>query len=185
MKLSTLATHVENLAGARVLCVGDIMLDRFVYGHVERTSPEAPVPVLRIDRDHTMLGGAGNVVRNLVSLGAQAVLLSVVGDDPVGHTLTNMVGDEERVDPCLLVQPGRTSTQKTRFVASSQQLLRADSETTDALSAQTIESLLRMADELIGDTDVIVLRLCERRAGRIRLPAHHRAQQGSGKNCCG
>lgn len=157
MKLSTLATHVENLAGARVLCVGDIMLDRFVYGHVERTSPEAPVPVLRIDRDHTMLGGAGNVVRNLVSLGAQAVLLSVVGDDPVGHTLTNMVGDEERVDPCLLVQPGRTSTQKTRFVASSQQLLRADSETTDDLSAQTIESLLRMADELIGDTDVIVL----------------------------
>ena len=157
MKLSSLSTKVENLARARVLCIGDIMLDRFVYGAVERTSPEAPVPVLRIDSELTMLGGAGNVVRNLVSLGAEAVLLSVVGDDPVGHNLTTMVGEEARIDPCLLVEPGRVSTQKTRFVADNQQLLRADSETTAPLSSQTADNLLRMADDLIASADVVVL----------------------------
>ena len=80
------------------------MLDRFVYGRVERTSPEAPVPILRTDHDDHMLGGAGNVVRNLVSLGAQATLLSVIGDDEVGRRLTGMVGREERVEPHLLVE---------------------------------------------------------------------------------
>ena len=76
---SALAAHIESLGSSRVACVGDVMLDRFVYGRVERTSPEAPVPILRTDHDVYMLGGAGNVVRNLVSLGAHATLLSVIG----------------------------------------------------------------------------------------------------------
>ena len=113
------------------------MLDRFVYGRVERTSPEAPVPILRTDHDVYMLGGAGNVVRNLVSLGAQATLLSVIGDDEVGRRLTGLVGREERVEPHLLVERGRLSTEKTRFVAGGQQLLRTDSETTDAIAQRS------------------------------------------------
>ena len=120
---STLAAHIESLGSSRIACVGDVMLDRFVYGRVERTSPEAPVPILRTDHDVYMLGGAGNVVRNLVSLGAHATLLSVIGDDEVGRRLTGMVGREERVEPHLLVERGRLSTEKTRFVAGSQQLL--------------------------------------------------------------
>ena len=87
-----LAALVEQLAGSRVLCVGDVMLDRFVYGQVERISPEAPIPVLRVERETAMLGGAGNVIRNLVSLGAQAVFVSVVGNDTAGHEVTGLVG---------------------------------------------------------------------------------------------
>ena len=76
---SDLAARAESLAGGRLLCVGDAMLDRFVYGAVDRISPEAPVPVLRIERETAMLGGAGNVVRNLVALGAEACFISVIG----------------------------------------------------------------------------------------------------------
>ena len=101
MKLSNLSTRVETLSNARVLCIGDIMLDRFIYGSVERTSPEAPVPVLRIINEKKMLGGAGNVVRNIVSLGAKATLISVVGDDSVGRELTSMVGSEPDIEPCF------------------------------------------------------------------------------------
>ncbi len=154
---STLAAHIETLGLSRVACVGDVMLDRFVYGRVERTSPEAPVPILRTDRDVYMLGGAGNVVRNLVSLGAKATLLSVIGDDEVGRRLTGMVGREERVEPHLLVERGRPSTEKTRFVAGAQQLLRADSETTEAIEPRAAESLLGLARDAFAACDVVVL----------------------------
>lgn len=154
---SILASHIESLSRGRVMCVGDLMLDRFVYGQVERTSPEAPVPVLRIGHDVDMLGGVGNVVRNLVALGARATLLSVVGDDEVGRVLTGMVGREERVEPHLLSERGRVSTEKTRFIAGSQQLLRADTETTDAITHQSEENLLRMAVDVIPECGVVAL----------------------------
>lgn len=154
---STLAAHIESLGSSRIACVGDVMLDRFVYGRVERTSPEAPVPILRTDHDVYMLGGAGNVVRNLVSLGAQATLLSVIGDDDVGRRLTAMVGREARVEPHLLVERGRQSTEKTRFVAGAQQLLRADSETTEAIAARSAESLIGLARDAFAACDVVVL----------------------------
>ena len=154
---STLAASIESLGLSRVACVGDVMLDRFVYGRVERTSPEAPVPILRTDHDVYMLGGAGNVVRNLVSLGARATLLSVIGDDEVGRRLTGMVGREERVEPHLLVERGRLSTEKTRFVAGAQQLLRTDSETTEAIAQRSAESLLGLARDAFAACDVVVL----------------------------
>ncbi len=157
MKLSNLSTRVETLSNARVLCIGDIMLDRFIYGSVERTSPEAPVPVLRIINEKKMLGGAGNVVRNIVSLGAKATLISVVGDDSVGRELTSMVGSEPDIEPCLLVESGRASTQKTRFVAESQQLLRADYETNDPISEKVADNLIRMAKDIINESDVLIL----------------------------
>ncbi len=138
---SDLVSHIELLSRARILCVGDLMLDRFVYGEVERTSPEAPVPVLGIERQTAMLGGAGNVARNLISLGAHAALLSVVGDDGVGRTLTQMVGEEERIEPHLLVERGRPSTEKTRFLAGGQQLLRTDRETRGWISERSAENL--------------------------------------------
>src|SRR5262249_8455767 len=78
---SDLVSSVAHLAQAKVLCVGDLMLDRFVYGQVERVSPEAPIPVVSVERELAMLGGAGNVVRNLVALGAETCFISVIGDD--------------------------------------------------------------------------------------------------------
>ncbi|MBT3172301.1 MAG: bifunctional heptose 7-phosphate kinase/heptose 1-phosphate adenyltransferase, partial [Rhodospirillaceae bacterium] len=154
---STLVSHIEWLSQAKILCVGDLMLDRFVYGDVERTSPEAPVPILGIERQSVMLGGVGNVARNLISLGARATLLSVVGDDEVGRNLTQMVGEEDRIEPYLLVEPGRPSTEKTRFVAGGQQLLRTDRETRRWISEQSAENLLRMAEDIIPECDVLVI----------------------------
>jgi len=150
-------SHVETLSRSRVLCVGDLMLDRFVYGIVERTSPEAPVPVLRIEKQAVMLGGAGNVVRNIVSLGASASLVSVVSDDPVGHELTTMVGGEPRVEPHLLLEPGRESTVKTRYVANGQQLLRADLESTHDIAELCAENLMRVIADSLSDCDVVVV----------------------------
>ena len=80
-----LAAAVDRLKDVSLLCVGDLMLDCFVYGHVDRISPEAPIPVLRIEREVSMLGGAGNVARNIVGLGARAEFASVVGSDPPGR----------------------------------------------------------------------------------------------------
>ena len=150
-------SHVETLSRSRVLCVGDLMLDRFVYGVVERTSPEAPVPVLRIEKQAVMLGGAGNVVRNIVSLGASASLVSVVGDDAMGRELTTMVGNEPRVEPHLLLEPGRESTVKTRYVANGQQLLRADLESTHDIAELCAENLMRVAADSLSGCDVVVL----------------------------
>ena len=154
---SDLVCHIEWLSQARVLCIGDLMLDRFVYGGVERTSPEAPVPVLGIERQTAMLGGVGNVARNLISLGASAALLSVVGDDEVGRSLTQMIGEQERIEPHLLVEPGRPSTEKTRFLAGGQQLLRTDRETRNWISGRSAENLLRMAEDIMPHCDVLVL----------------------------
>ncbi len=154
---SSPVASIDSLGKSRAACVGDLMLDRFVYGRVERTSPEAPVPVLRTERDVDMLGGVGNVVRNLVSLGARATLLSVIGDDKVGRRLNGMIGREEQIELHLLVERGRISTEKTRFVAGGQQLLRADSETTEAIAPGSAERLLGLAREALPGCDAVVL----------------------------
>jgi D-beta-D-heptose 7-phosphate kinase/D-beta-D-heptose 1-phosphate adenosyltransferase len=127
---------IDQFAGLPVLCVGDLMLDRFMYGTVDRISPESPIPIFSHTREERMLGGAGNVVRNLLSLGAEATLVAVIGDDAVGNQLTALVGNEAHLLPYLISEKGRISTKKTRYVASGQQLLRADHETkTPILSA--------------------------------------------------
>jgi len=155
--LSDLAARVATLKSVDVLCVGDVMLDVFVYGEVERISPEAPIPVMRVTRDAAMLGGAGNVVRNLVSLGARPHFLSVVGDDHAGNDVTGLLGEHEAVDPVLVVENGRQTTIKTRFVAANQQLLRTDRETSAPLSELSRQRLLAGATELLDKVGVVVL----------------------------
>ena len=86
-----IADCLARLGDARVLCVGDVMLDRFVYGEVSRISPEAPIPVCRVVDETAMLGGAGNVIRNLVALGAAADFIGVVGDDPPGREVAGLL----------------------------------------------------------------------------------------------
>src|ERR1700722_5069110 len=130
-----LGAAVRRLSRASVLVVGDAMLDRYIYGDVERLSPEAPVPVLSVQRELSLPGGAGNVVRNLGALGSAVAFVSVVGDDTAGSDLTGLIGGQPGVEPWLLVQGSRITTMKTRFVAQGQpiqgyQLLRADREDT-------------------------------------------------------
>ncbi len=126
---AALAALVSRFAGVRVTVVGDVMLDRYVYGDVDRISPEAPIPVLRIRRESAMLGGAGNVARNLAALGAKPRLVGVIGDDAAGREIETLCG-RDGIECRLVREPGRETTLKTRYVSGSQQLLRADSETT-------------------------------------------------------
>lgn len=141
----------------RVLVIGDVMLDRFLYGSVERISPEGPIPVFTFERESRMLGGAGNVVRNLLSLGAQATFLSVIGDDAVGKQLLGLVEKEARLMPYLFTEKGRVSTKKTRYVAAGQQLLRADHETAHAISDATAAQLIDLITTETAQHQAVVL----------------------------
>lgn len=99
------------LAGARVACViGDVMLDRYIYGGVDRVSPEAPIPVMRVEREQAMLGGAGNVARNLSALGATTTLVGVIGDDADGAAIVAAVEALPRVSSGLVVEFSRVTT---------------------------------------------------------------------------
>ncbi len=152
-----LAAAIRLLGRTSVLVVGDVMLDRYVYGTVERISPEAPVPILAIERELAMPGGAGNVVRNLTALGSAVAFISVVGDDQAGSDLTGLIGGQPNVEPWLLVQGGRTTTLKTRLLAAGQHLLRADREETSPIQPRLAERLMRIARDAMAATSVTVL----------------------------
>lgn len=152
-----LAKAVRRLARTSVMVIGDVMLDRYVYGTVDRISPEAPIPILTVEREVAMPGGAGNVVRNLTALGAAVAFVSVVGDDQAGSDLTGLIGGQPGVEPWLLVQGGRDTTVKTRFVSQGQQLLRSDREDTGPINAKLAERMLRIAGDTLAATSVAVL----------------------------
>jgi len=140
--LSSLADLIERLNGARVLCVGDVMLDRYVMGEVERISPEAPIPVLRTQRETSMLGGAGNVASNIAALGGDGHFVGVVGEDPAGDEIARLLSNLQTIHADLVSDSERRTTLKTRFVGANQQLMRADVESTEALSAQSQAQVL-------------------------------------------
>jgi D-beta-D-heptose 7-phosphate kinase/D-beta-D-heptose 1-phosphate adenosyltransferase len=152
-----LTRALERLSDVHLLCVGDIMLDRFIYGQVDRISPEAPIPVFTTNREQRMLGGAGNVVRNLLSLGAHVSFASVIGDDTTGTHLTALVGAEANLVPTLITERGRVSTKKTRFVAGSQQLLRSDHETRAPLREDTIAKITAQIMPEIANANALIL----------------------------
>lgn len=148
---------LDRLSKSRVLVIGDIMLDRFVYGQVSRVSPEGPIPVLRVMSEKTMLGGAGNVLRNLCSLGARATLIGVVGEDEPGAQIYTLLGAEKNAVPRLVHQAGRPTSVKVRFVAQNQQLVRADTEDDSPLADSTVKSLMQRFEMSIQDCDVVIL----------------------------
>lgn len=149
--------EVAQLAGARVCVLGDLMLDHFVYGRAERISPEAPVPVVAIEHESTMLGGAGNVARNLIALGAQVSFVSVVGGDDTGKTLMRMLGQEPLIEPYIQVDPPRITPRKTRYISGNQHLLRADQESIAPLLPETETQVLRVLDDVLERCTVLVV----------------------------
>jgi D-beta-D-heptose 7-phosphate kinase/D-beta-D-heptose 1-phosphate adenosyltransferase len=152
-----LARQVAALADAHVLVVGDLMLDRFVLGSVDRISPEAPIPVFQIKDQRPMPGGAGNVATNVVALGGTATLIGVTGDDEAGQVLTGLLGDQPRLVACTVVDATRPTSVKTRYVAQGQQVLRADSEQRHAIGADVATRLLQMIDAALPEVGAIVL----------------------------
>jgi D-beta-D-heptose 7-phosphate kinase / D-beta-D-heptose 1-phosphate adenosyltransferase len=147
MPHAELVTLVEAMTGARVLCIGDAMIDHYVRGRVERISPEAPVPVLQIESEERRLGGAGNVLRNLHALGVESGFISVAGSDSAGRDLARMVAELGTAEAHVLAERSRLTTVKTRFVAETQQLLRADRERVEPLSEGLRGELLKLVED--------------------------------------
>ncbi|MFZ5669853.1 MAG: D-glycero-beta-D-manno-heptose 1-phosphate adenylyltransferase [Pseudomonadota bacterium] len=157
MDLASLQSLLTAVAGVRVACVGDVMVDRFVYGEVTRTSPEAPIPVLARAREIAMLGGAGNVARNVAALGGLAALTGVVGDDPAAHEALGMIGAESGMEGHLVADTARPTTVKTRYVAAGQQLLRVDAEDSRPVGREAEARLVAAVRHAAGGAGAILL----------------------------
>nr|WP_321986227.1 D-glycero-beta-D-manno-heptose-7-phosphate kinase [uncultured Lichenicoccus sp.] len=141
----------------RVLCVGDVMLDRYVYGDMERISPEAPVPVLRLTRTREMAGGVGNVASNILSLGGRAVLVGLIGRDAAGAGLRQILVGQGGVVDALIESEARPTICKTRYIAAHQQVVRADEESRLALQPAEAAALKAAIDIHIGQAQVLLL----------------------------
>ncbi len=145
---------LPNCENARVLVVGDVMLDRYWFGEVSRISPEAPVPIVHIKRTEERPGGAANVARNIASLGGKATLLSVVGDDEAGRTLTELLAGEN-VATHFHKDASLPTTVKLRVIGRQQQLMRIDFETPP--SREVLEDKLGDFESMIENHDVVIL----------------------------
>jgi D-glycero-beta-D-manno-heptose-7-phosphate kinase len=137
--------------GMKIGVLGDVMLDTYWWGHVERISPEAPVPVVALDKKEYRIGGAGNVALNLSCLGAQVSVLSVIGSDDDGATLTNLFADNNISTRYLLSKTSRITTSKTRIISRNQQMLRLDSEITHDLSEPHEAELFASVEKFIEE----------------------------------
>jgi rfaE bifunctional protein kinase chain/domain len=146
----------EAFDSLRVLVIGDVMLDSYVWGKVERISPEAPVPVVTVQTREYRLGGAGNVLLNVQSLGAEAVICSVIGTDSPGDLLENSLREKGLNCEGLIRSEGRITTIKERIIAGSQQVVRIDTETDKPISRLESEKLIAKAKELIPSCHVII-----------------------------
>ena len=148
---------VRHFHRARVLVVGDVILDRYKIGEARRLSPEAPIPVLRPTSARDTPGGAANVAMNIAALGGHAILAGAIGDDRAGAALTALLNRTNGIEPVLIVEAGRPTTAKTRFIAGAQQLLRLDEETTAPLTPPTAAALLARIAAVLDRVDVVVL----------------------------
>lgn len=146
----------EGFARLRVLVVGDVMLDSYVWGKVERISPEAPVPVVNVGRREYRLGGAGNVLLNVQALGAEAIACTVIGDDGPGDILEHQLSERNLNCEGLIRSDSRITTIKERIIAGSQQVVRIDTETDANISETERAQLIAKAKELIPSCDVVI-----------------------------
>jgi len=153
---SQLIQYVSRFAETRILVIGDIIVDHFIWGTVSRISPEAPVPVVNVTREEMLLGGGANVLHNIYSLGGKAVLCGVIGNDEMGGRLQQLMIDLG-APISGLVQGKRPTTVKTRVVAQGQQVVRFDREQTGVPAEQTISAMLAFIDEHLIDFDVVII----------------------------
>jgi D-beta-D-heptose 7-phosphate kinase/D-beta-D-heptose 1-phosphate adenosyltransferase len=151
------AEILQNLRDRYVLVLGDVMLDEFVWGDVTRISPEAPVPVVDVRRESMHLGGAANVLANLVALGARGTVVGVVGNDAAGRRLQTGLRDLGVQDQYLLVDESRPSTTKTRIIAHSQLVVRADRESRNPVTGKLEEKIVSCLKDALKQADAFVV----------------------------
>ena len=161
--------RILSVAGkARVLVVGDVMLDQFIWGSVARLSPEAPVPVVDFDRESFMPGGAANVARNLVALGVNTELFGAVGHDPAAHQLKHLLREQSIGCDGVLASAARATSVKTRIVAHKQQVVRIDRETRGSLGAALTQQLLASMESRLNRADAVIV--CDYGKGVVTQP---------------
>lgn len=149
---------LESFAGARATVLGDLMLDEYIFGHVSRVSPEAPVMVVRQERTNAVPGGAANVAKNITALGAQVRVIGVIGADDAGQALANALRALPKTHATVFKDAGRVTTRKTRVVADhSHQVLRIDNETTEPVVRSIADQLVDAVAAAMKDSDVLVL----------------------------
>ncbi|MBT4989909.1 MAG: D-glycero-beta-D-manno-heptose-7-phosphate kinase [Rickettsiales bacterium] len=151
------ARDIENISNAKICVIGDIILDNFVYGSVDRISPEAPIPVLNQTKSNYVLGGAGNVVANMSSLGANVKFISVIGDDEAGAKIRNIIDVEENISTIFITDKAKLTPVKTRYIAGTQHLLRVDEEVKGFISQQSETVILKNLTEILNHYQIIVL----------------------------
>ncbi|MEA3522606.1 MAG: D-glycero-beta-D-manno-heptose-7-phosphate kinase [Campylobacterota bacterium] len=150
---------MERLQSAQphILVIGDLMIDHYLWGGCERISPEAPVQVVDITKETTVLGGAGNVINNLVTLGAQVSVAGVIGNDENGDELLGMLHEISVNTEALIVQEDRKTSKKSRVIAANQQIIRYDQESKDAINDTSVKRILSILQSLIASMDMIIL----------------------------
>ena len=141
----------------KVLVIGDLIVDQYLWGSCQRISPEAPVQVIDVDRESTVLGGAGNVVNNLKKLGAQVDIMSVVGSCEISSELMKLLEDIKVHTKFLITQKNRISSKKTRIIASQQQVVRYDRESSDNIDAESQKTIIKTFNNIVNDYEVILL----------------------------
>jgi len=159
---ASLVSLLESDVSPRILLVGDVMLDRYLSGDVERISPEAPIPVLRVGKQEHRLGGAGSVASMLATLGARPVLAAVTGDDQEAQTIRDLLAEAGVDDHCLLADPGRCTTVKERLLGRSHQrfphqMIRVDREDTRPIDAGLADQLLAHIAGCLDEVDLVVI----------------------------
>lgn len=156
-KRDVLEKILNRFSKSKILAVGDIMMDRFIWGKVSRISPEAPVPVVVVEKETFLLGGAANVVNNIHSLGGKVSLCGVVGDDEVGRNIIKKLAEMKVETQGIFVEKGRQTTVKTRIIAHHQQLVRIDREITDHPGLSTSRDLSEFLKKNIEGFDGVIL----------------------------
>lgn len=156
MKKQDLIKIAKNFSKGRVAVLGDFMLDHYVYGQVERISPEAPIPILLAGREEDCPGGAGNTARNAASLGAKVLAFGVIGQDEMGDNLKKQLQQDQIDTTCLLEDENRSTISKSRIIASNQHVVRVDRENGGVISADKEDELIKKIKEKLNNFDVLV-----------------------------
>ena len=140
-----------------IAVIGDLMIDHYIWGSCERISPEAPVQVVNVSKESAVLGGAGNVLTNLLSLGAEVSMFSVVGDDAHAEEMRELLNQTKIKEQLLICENGRRTTKKSRIIASNQQVIRYDDETKENISSSSSDALLEKFQSLLPTYDAVLL----------------------------
>nr|WP_321259951.1 D-glycero-beta-D-manno-heptose-7-phosphate kinase [uncultured Pseudodesulfovibrio sp.] len=156
MSRDMIRNAVASLVGHKVLIIGDLMLDHYLIGNVDRISPEAPVPVVNVNKESVVLGGAGNVGRNIADLGGAPLLISVVGDDRDGALLDDLC-NEAGIETRIIRDANRPTTKKTRIIAHNQQVVRVDHELAIPLCDEAYNELFTILESVVNDYPVVIL----------------------------